>query len=254
MKNEMILANGVKIEVGEQGVNVIGTDGEVIRFDNNGKLLRKVESFMQYFDFMGHEQQRIAKEWAETTEGETDEERKFIELTKESAAEIKEDYYIANIEPSIDENGRIYYKAGGVVARVISPLGWKEKAREFAPECESDLASKYQLVLWYAYRIAMGYWTIEYVCDDSSSEGNYYNSPNSAGECEVSGARSVGGARDGVGNTRKIVTDVENGFVQFGGYWRSDGCKAPVADVRLRDHQAINNYYGSGVVVLKKSN
>jgi hypothetical protein len=53
MKNEMILANGVRIEFGEHGINVIGTDGELIRFDDNGRQLHesvfnKAESFMEY--------------------------------------------------------------------------------------------------------------------------------------------------------------------------------------------------------------
>ena len=68
MKNEMVLSNGVRIEFTENGVNVIATDGELIRFDDNGELLRKevfgrAENFTKYFDFMGPEERQIVKEW-----------------------------------------------------------------------------------------------------------------------------------------------------------------------------------------------
>lgn len=257
MKNEMIISNGVRIEFTENGVKVISTDGELIRFDCTGRLLRKevfckAESFMEYFDFMGSEEQRIAKEWAETAEGETNEQDKFIELTKEAGSKIKEDYYIANIEPSIDKTGKIYYKKGEVVALGLSCNQWKERAHDFAPECESELATVYQLVLWYAYRIAKGCWTIEYVCDDSSIAGNYWNSPNAAHNVEVSGAREVGGARDGVGNTCKVVTDGDAGFGLFGGNYSFDGGEYPVADVSFIDGTDFTYYNGSGVVVLNK--
>jgi len=255
MKNEMILENGV---------NVIGTDGGVIRFDDNGRQLHesvfnKAESFMEYFDFMGHEQQRIAKEWYAKRKKKNIKEDKLkwwrstlFNILDEASEKTAEEYYIANIEPSIDENGRIYYKAGEKVARGLSSNNWRQKAREFAPECESDLSTLYQLVLWYAYRIARGYWTVEYVCDDSSSAGNYCNFPNATHNFEVSGAREVGGASDGVGNTYKIVTSVEPVFCYFGGSYDKYGDYFPVANVDTINNPDSSIFFGSGVVVLNK--
>jgi len=49
-----------------------------------------------------------------------------------------------------------------------------------------------------AYRLAMGYWTLEYVCDNSSSAGNYRNSSNWKLALEVSGTREVGDFKDGI--------------------------------------------------------
>ena len=256
MKNEMILDNGV---------NVIGTDGGVIRFDDNGRQLHesvfnKAESFMEYFDFMGHEHQRIAKGWYYATH-EDEKIRRYIKyhriprmffgLLDLAVKNVNEEYYIANLEPSIDQNGRIYYKKGEAVTRGFSFNKWRQKAHEFAPECESDLATAYQLVLWYAYRIAMGYWTIEYVCYDSSSEGNYRNSPRENGKIEVSGTQKVGGACDGVGNTRKLVLYWSH-FALFGGCYGELGDERPVGSWEsfvYPNNPLINS---TGVVALNK--
>jgi len=251
MKNKIVLSNGVKIKVSKNGVDVIATDGEVLRFDDGGKLLGK-GSFTQEeaFDFMGRKERDIAKKWVRKTKGDTNGQAEFIKIVKKAAAKVKKDYYIANIEASIANTGKLYYKKGSVVARGLSVDEWKQKAREFAPECGSKLASKYQLVLWYAYRIAMGFWTIEYVCDDSSSAGNYWTSPNAIHKFEVSGAREVGGARDGVGNTYKIVIDGE--AVLFGGCCGDYGEMCPVASFGRIDNPFDAFNHGAGVVVLKK--
>lgn len=253
MKNEMILSNGVKIQFTKNGVNVISSDGEIIRFDNAGRtVFNKAERFIKYFDFMGSQEQNIAREWAEITEGKTDKQNEFIKLVKESGTEIKEEYYIANIEPSLAKTGKIYYKKGQKVACCLSCNEWKQKAREFAPELGSDLASKYQLALWYAYRIAKGFWTISYVCDCSMNAGNYWSSWNATHSVEPSGARVVGRARDGVGNTYKIVTDGSSGFCQFGGCYYDYGRHTPVTcilSITCMD-EVISE--GSGVLVLKE--
>ncbi|MBP3284298.1 MAG: hypothetical protein J6M02_02230, partial [Clostridia bacterium] len=117
----------------------------------------------------------------------------------------------------------------------------------------SDLANLYELFLWYAYRIAKGLWTLEYVCDDSSSAGNYWNSPDASHGFEVSGRRKVGGFADGVGNTYKIVSHNE-GFVACGGHFVCTGVDSSAARVNYYDHP----YYayhciGSGVLVLRGS-
>lgn len=265
MENEMNLTNGVKIEVGEHGVNAIGTDGEVIRFDDNGRQLHesvfnRAEIFMEHFDFMGHEQQKIAKEWYAVYKEEKI--KKYVEyrrvpkiffgLLDLAVENVTEEYFIANLEPSIDQNGRIYYKVGEKVTRGFSPNKWRQKAREFAPECESDLATAYQLVLWYAYRIAMGYWTVEYVCENSYSEGNYWNSPDATHKIEVSGTKKVGGAYDGVGNTRKLVLYRTAFFALFGGCYGEFGNEHPVGEwesIVRSDNTLINS---TGVVALNK--
>ena len=251
MKNETVLTNGVR-------------KVKIIKLDDNGKQILKsgfnrAEYVIEHFDFMGQEEQKIAKEWYACRKAKkiwNDVERRtrkrFFNLLNRAVNEITEEYCIANIEPSIAQNGRIYYREGEKVARGLSCNEWKKKALEFAPECDSDLATQYQLVLWYAYRIAMGYWTVEYVCDDSSSEGNYWNSPNCVHTVEVSGARRVGGARDGVGNTKKIVTDGGVDFILFGGFFGHDGSECPVTDFGRIEDPDHADIFCSGVVVLNK--
>jgi hypothetical protein len=72
-------------------------------------------------------------------------------------------------------------------------------------------------VLWYAYRIAMEYWTIEDVFDKFLRIGASENKPKISNGLELSGAIEFGGARDGVANTGKLVTsNDEKIFVAFG--------------------------------------
>ena len=169
---------------------------------------------------------------------------------------IDYNYRIANIEPSIDSNKRIFYREGEVVGQgIFSFKDWEDKATYFSPQYGSSLATVYELLLWYAYRIAMGYWSLEYICDDSSSEGNYWNSPVPVHGFEPAGIRKVGGFLDGVGNTYKIVKNPEGGFSLCGGYYINNGNEYPVAEV-LSNRDVPNNgfYYGSGVLVLKDKN
>lgn len=67
-----------------------------------------------------------------------------------------------------------------------------------------------------------------------------------------SGAREVGGARDGVGNTCKVVTDGDAGFGLLGGNYSFDGDYYPVAGVSFIDDTDFTYNNGSGVVVLNK--
>jgi len=104
----------------------------------------------------------------------------------------------------------------------------------------------------------MGYWTIEYVCDDSSSDGNYNDSPVSSKKKDKSGAKEVGGFNDGIGNTIKLV--MKDGVPTLvGGSYEMSGKTHPVAKIfSPEEYDMFNRHYGryadevSGVVVIKK--
>lgn len=204
------------------------------------------------FYFMGQEEFTVVKEWLKGRKAATLKQKAFLILVRKAKRVVKKFYCISEIEPSIDKDGKLYYKEGDEVMRELSCIEWRIKACEFAPEYGSDLATKYQLALWYAYRIAKGFWTIEYVCDDSSSAGNYWGSPNAAHAFEVSGAREVGGANDGTGNTCKIVIDKKGTFWKFGGAAWNFGDLQPVAANYPFISMYDSCYSSSGVVVLNK--
>lgn len=258
MKEVRRLPLGGQIEFTEDDlVNIVSKNGEVFWFGPDGRFMyretRKRSVSKEHFSVMAAKEIMVVKNWCENVIPQTERQKVYIRLVKEALEVGPKEFAIANLEPSVDDLGRIYYKEGAPVARGFTCCEWVCKACEFAPEYESNLATKHQLVLWYAYRIAMGFWTIEYVCDDSSSQGNYWYSPNSVHFVEKSGARAVGGAKDGVGNTSKIVVNEDNTYLVFGGYYGDVGNDRPVAAI---SHFVSTNDTiicgGSGVVVLNK--
>ena len=85
-----------------------------------------------------------------------------------------------------------------------------------------------ELFLWYGYRVARRMWTLSFICDNSSSEGNYKNSPGSSHKIDLSGIKMVGGFSDGVGNTMKLV-QAERSYALCGGDVEAFGQVYPVA-------------------------
>jgi hypothetical protein len=137
---------------------------------------------------------------------------------------------ISTIEPSILENGKLYFFKG-CKAAVLSYHMFCEKAKEFASEYDSDIATLYELFLWYAYRCAMKYWSIEYICDDSSEAGNYSNSPDAYQNLESTGKRFVGGFCDGIGNLPKLIR-YGSACASCGGFYYNHGKFNAVAKLR----------------------
>jgi len=245
--NEVVVVKGVK----EKAYKAGGSKMKQTNTLGNGTRI-------PHFFFMGEPERKKVVEWfneIKTKVGaEKKKQRKFLTRIKRAMKVINYDYYIAILEPSVDKDGNIFYEGGNVVARGISLGMWERIARNFYFDGEwySDLAMLEEGDLFKAYRIAMGYWTIEYVCDDSSSAGNYWNAPKSVHDFEVSGVREVGGFRDGIGNTCEIY-HTKSGFALVGGFWGKVGSSYPVADVD--DHYGARSIcnHGSGVLVLKRS-
>ena len=106
------------------------------------------------------------------------------------------------------------------------------------------MAELCELFIWYALRIVRGDWTFEYIAIDSSSAGNYQDSPNLYElndprhyhhYIDKTGAKECGGYKDGQGNTCKIVT-YEGKYRVSGGCYISSGKRNPVA--------MVSQYYG----------
>jgi len=205
-----------------------------------------------FFFKMGEQERFFVKQWYEQLKDCVSSHKKFLRIVEEAVAKIDYDYSISSIEPSIDKNGNLYFAPGENVVSKLTIPEWIRKAGEFAPSRKSRLASIHELYLWYAYRVAKGCWTLEYVCNNSSEGSNYVNSVTASFNCEKSAKRCVGGAFDGVGNTQKLVTH-NNKFALCGGSHYTAGYNYPVGSMYyLTEPVTMRRNATTGVVVLLK--
>ena len=256
MKHIINLDNGTKLEITGTEVKHIDVDGSIL-YDT---VRVKDVPGLPYFFFMGKMERTKVKEWFNSVNSIVDKKeiskRNFITRVESALKVIDYDYCIATIEPSMKAR-KLYYEPGNEVATGLSAEQWETKAKNYAPHLGSRLALPDELILWYAYRIAKGYWSLRYVCQDSSAHGNYNDSPTRKAakghtvEKDLTGVKEVGGFKDGVGNTYKIVKNAVGTFWNFGGAYVNAGWRYPVASgepiwaSRVRDR-------ASGVVVLTK--
>ena len=259
MKRVIMLDNGARVEVNGSEVKHIDANGNVL-YDTVKVSHVKAQNVwgFPYFFLMGEVERKKVAEWFDQVSLKVNKEKsrqyEFLNRVEDALKVIDYDYYIATIESSFDEDGNIFYEEGNPVARGISLFEWEKKSTAFfsVGGWHSELAMLEEGDLFKAYRIAMGYWTIEYVCDDSSLFGNYWNAPKSAHGIEVSGAREVGGFKDGIGNTYEVY-QTKSGLVLVGGYYCNDGDILPVSYIHYNYDPNRINFNASGVLVLKRS-
>ena len=169
------------------------------------------------------------------------------------------DFRAQVMDPSIDENGEIYYKSGMKPATALSANCWKIKAGWFMPEKESRLGNIIEraaflgllienLVNEQNYHKAFAW---RAVCDQSKELGNYIDSQNSEKILECTGKRKIGQWYD-LGNTQKIVHSDMLGFFLFGGCGLVYGKSQPLSHLMTYDYP--NAGYGNSVgwIVLPK--
>ena len=204
----------------------------------------------EFFTKITAEDREKVKEWVTKQKGKTDRDTAFLKRVAEAIQKINYDYWIANLEPSV-EGRKIYYAENHDVGTGFSCNQWETMAEKYNPERGSRLCNLHELFIWYALRIVNSLWTLDYVANNSSSAGNYLNAPKSS-ECrDKTGAKECGGYRDGQGNTYKIVTS-EGSYALVGGHFNFDGDYYPVADVGYYDNPSNIHNFSSGVLVLLK--
>jgi len=204
----------------------------------------------RFFTKITDEDREKVKNWLQKQQPRHYMEISFLARVGEALEAVHNEYWIANLEPSV-ANGEIYYAEGNDVCVRFSANQWEQMAKEYAPERGSRLSNLHELFIWYALRIVNGLWTLKYVANDSSDAGNYSNAPRAAHYLEKTGARECGGFRDGQGNSYKIVT-CEGGYAVVGGDYYTRGEYYHVANF-----YSCNNHYSiprvsSGVLVLTK--
>lgn len=194
-------------------------------------LLQKVKNSLvteEPFWFMGAEQRLLIQKWIMSQKGSWREEKEFLENVANDIRIIDYDYSISTIEPSLCDDKIVFEKEKQVA--ILPIYIWEVKAKEYNPN-KSRIATIEELMLFYAWRIAMRYWTIQYLTIDSRGMGNYKNSPASNQGLEKSGHRLCGGFRDGIGNTSKLVLK-EDEIVVVGGDCNDDGKLIPAVHTR----------------------
>lgn len=181
----------------------------------------------------------------------TIEEMNFLTRLNKALSHVNYEFRWPIIEPSVD-SGKIYYEMNAPVNKWFSYYDWRNMAESFAPDYNSGVGTLYELYIVYAHRIVQGHWSLQYVCDDSTAEGNYLDSPDSFGVgCENAGKRKIGGYFDGIGNTTKLVEHNMECFC-CGGDFNSYGRLKPVAHFEKKDNFILPIKNATAVVILRR--
>lgn len=209
------------------------------------KLCVVLPAWLNYFFYMAEDERELVKKWCTLLIPKSKKQKEFKKLIKKALKTINYNYWISTIEPSLNEEDKIFFKVGAPVFTSHLFCDLISYAKEFAPEWNSNLASWDELILFYAYRIAKGYWTIEFVCDNSS----YPKSLKSLCDIEPSGTIKVGGFFDGIGNTYKVTTH-KSKIVIVGFPFYENGHKKTVVSHYYKDPRD-GNFNAAGVIALR---
>lgn len=256
MKLVVEFKDGAKLRITENGFKVYDVTENCTEYGGDGFIIPKYElKVLRHFSLMGKKERMAVKEWVNRVSSETKNQEEFIDIVKEAIEFIDYNYYISTMEPSFSKTGDIIFKKGAVNIHNITLVEWKEKAEDILScekEWNSTLATLHELYFWYAWRISEGYWTLEYVCDDSSSYGNYADSATTSHKLEGGGERVVGGFYDGTGNTVKIVKH-NDAFALVGGCYINSGKYYPVGHFYLDPCSYRSHNFAVGVVVVRRN-
>lgn len=198
------------------------------------------EDFLKYFFTMGKKERKRVINWRNSHSSKTERQREFLNLVDKALKSVQYDYRIPLIEPSL-KDGKLYYAEKQYVAVNLNCNDSIQKAKEFAPQYKSRLANLNELCLWYAYRVAMGYCSFEYLCDNVNlqSDSKYRS------KIRLSGFKKIAGAKDGIENTVKLVQR-ENGFALVGKSFITRDIKVQVSRVEYISSDSCVDF---GIVV-----
>lgn len=180
-----------------------GMEEEIVPLDDNlfvrieASKLSMDDEFMQY-------------------QPKTDSEKKFKNLLEAVIKHGVPDFWRPRIDPSLDKNGNICFKAGEQPAVRKSYNWWCDNAKKFNPGRKSRLGTKSQYIAFLGVLIkaliAEGWKADEAwnaVCNNSEKLGHYWNSVNAKHNFESTGSRVIAGFYD-LANTSKILSENED--------------------------------------------
>lgn len=125
-------------------------------------------------------------------------------------------------------------------------------AEEYSPENESGKSSKTTYFLLLLRWLKDGIATLEQLADHSEEIGHYCDSENAKDDFEKTGKRKFGGLYGFVGNTCKMVEDLNSssGYSLLGGCYFSYGRICPLADVNHINNPNNKNHNSIGLLEL----
>ena len=172
----------------------------------------------------------------------------FRNLLRMAIKKEVRDFYIPVMDPSVDEEGKIFYEAGNKPAIGYSYSWWERKAKEFCPEHRSRLGTKYERMLFLGILITK---LVESGCDlidawkcifvDSSKLGHYSTSKYATHYyLETTGSRRVCDFYD-LGNTYKILAKDEDtsNYWLAGGSYNDFGYHFPISSLLSCEYNII---------------
>lgn len=168
------------------------------------------------------------------------------------------DFRAQRMDPTLDENGNICYKAGKRPAVEKITKWWYENAKKFLPEKKSRVGINKEryafLALLIKYLIEKENYTIsgawKAVCDQSKNLGHFKDSKNAKGNLEPTGSRKVGEWYD-LGNTCKVIVNEKGtSFSFFGGDANFNGDYYTLSYVSTTDYLYFFCILGVGWLVL----
>ena len=254
MRKVISLENGTRIDIDGCNVRHVAVDGTILYSTSGVEFFADVPEEIAYFFFMGeYEREKVIK-WVKEITPKTSRQQSFITRVKDALRMIDYDYKIATLEPSLDSNERIFYSEGFPVAMGFTNQEWEEKAKEFYVDSDwhSELAEIHEGDLFKAFRVACGYLSIEALCDDSLLLEKYSSPANQPHNLELSGARTIGGFKDGIGNAYHIYkTDI--GYAQVGGRYLFPHCGFSATFSYYTNIPTSISHFSTPVIVLKRN-
>jgi len=155
------------------------------------------------------------------------------------------------LDPSVDEDGNIFFEAGNNPATGYSLNWWSEKAKELIPDKNSRVGEEAHHYAFIATLIKYLIDEEKYeigdawraVCDNSIRMGHYWNSEDSKHTFETTGKRPVGGWFD-LSNTLKLLKDDDGTPLLASGCYCYDSGHFPVSKVEKPMNPSPDAGYG----------
>ena len=194
-----------------------------------------------YFFLMNEERIIEVMRWIEEAVPRNSCEKRFCKVVNDALDWYSTPFAISTIEPSIMtidsiskvdslDNKRIYLSPNNPITTGLTFSDWQYLCREFLPIYTSMMANTFEITLFYAYRIAMGYWSLSLV-GGTGHMGNYKLSLSRSDKLELSASQQVGGFRDGIGNTYVITQDLNGNPRSMGGCYNSYNSERPIGEI-----------------------
>lgn len=161
------------------------------------------------------------------------------------------------MDPSVDEDGEIFFAKGNLPAIGFSAEWWEDKAKKLMPEKNSRIGTKKEYAAFLAVIIKTlveeeGFkveWAWRAVCDNSRNLGHYSDSLFGTLGVEPTGDRPVGKWFD-LANTRKIIKTGAFFYSLVSGGCELEGDASPLAKIKRMESARMNCGNATGWVIM----